>query len=103
MDLAPLLTAIGGGITLTGALVLALVRYLTSDTGYRGLIEEQRAELQKQRRETEALREALRANQRREAWLMAEVVRLGGRMPPPYLWAGQTPAPPSWPPPKGPT
>lgn len=96
MDLAPLLTAIGGGITLTGALVLALVRYLTSDTGYRGLIEEQR-------RETEQLREALRANQRREAWLMAEVVRLGGRMPPPHLWDGQPPPPPAWPPPKGST
>lgn len=96
MDLSQIGPLLGGGLTLAGGLVLALVRYLASDTGYRELISEQRKEI-------EQLRQTLSANQRRESWMMAELVRLGGRMPPPDLWGNPPPPPPSWPPPKGST
>lgn len=99
MDLAPLISAIAGGITLTGALILALVRYLTSDAGYRDLIGELRADNAELRGELDKVQQQLRdadqRAQRREAELLDEVRRLQRMMagPPP-------PAPDRWRPPR---
>lgn len=95
MDIAPLIGAIGGGITLTGALILALVRYLTSDQPYRGAIAmqgEQIAQLgrsleasrrieQELRDEIRGLRHDLDAAADREEELIARVNELSKDLP----------------------
>lgn len=92
MDLGPIGQALGA-IGLAGGLILALIRYLTSDGGYRDLIAEQRQEIGALREEIRALRDDLEDARKREEQMAVDMKLLRARFHPP--------PPPSWAPPKG--